>query len=86
MRPPPLCTSATIRWSTASRRGRVAPAPSRTCSNASSAPDAVTGCVSKGAGEEYQKYLGKQLKLSYYVYHESGELTLTTHIRLKSTM
>ena len=46
----------------------------------------MTGCVSKGAGEEYQKYLGKQLKLSYYVYHESGELTLTTHIRLKSTM
>lgn len=32
--------------------------------------------------EEYQKFLGKHLKLTYWVYHEQGELTLTTHVRL----
>ena len=38
--------------------------------------------VIAASNEEYQKYLGKQLKLSYYVFLESGELTLTTHIGL----
>jgi len=43
---------------------------------------ATLNYVIASSNEEYQKYLGKHLKLSYYVFHESGELTLTTHLRL----
>lgn len=43
---------------------------------------ATVNYVIASSNDEYQKYLGKQLKLSYYVFHESGELTLTTHLRL----
>lgn len=43
---------------------------------------ATMNYVIAASNEEYRKYLGKYVKLTYYVYHESGELTLTTHVRL----
>jgi hypothetical protein len=43
---------------------------------------ATMNYVIASTNDEYRNFSGRQLKLTYYVFHESGELTLTTHVRL----